>query len=75
MRVSQLPLSAGASFKPEHFAAISAVDGTPNVCLVDCAMFCTSMPPPLAAQPRCCVAERTCTTIVLDHEHENHKHG
>jgi len=24
MRVSQLPLSAGASFKPEHFAAISA---------------------------------------------------
>jgi hypothetical protein len=21
------------------------------------------------------VAERTCTTIVLDHEHENQKHG
>ncbi|MGH6800005.1 MAG: multinuclear nonheme iron-dependent oxidase, partial [Methylocella sp.] len=24
MRVSQLPLRVGASFKPEHFAAISA---------------------------------------------------
>ena len=24
MRVSQLPLSAGASFKPAHFAAIAA---------------------------------------------------
>jgi hypothetical protein len=33
------------------------------------------VPPPLAAQPRRCVAERTCTTIVLDHEHENQKHG
>src|ERR1700730_10661522 len=51
-------------------------DGTPNVCVVDCAMFLhLDAPASCRAAPRCCVAERTCTTIVLDHEHETQKQG
>src|ERR1700730_3785534 len=80
-RVSQAYLASDSRTILSEDSISTPCDGTPNVFLVDLFVLCFAprcpAPPPSMSRPVAAVtvAERTRTTIVLDHGHENQKHG